>query len=515
MPVTHTSPRVGSVPVDSQTENEVVELPPGAEVLDGPIARVTHDGSRALKVFQPGYEPQVEVEVEHPRIGKCRFAGRTPDGAYVVESRFHDAGSLAAKVSSESKRSWHEALRLAIRLAGAVEALHRAGIAHGGIKPTNVLFADSGDDILLVDTGHGAWVAAAAGTRTGEIGFFAPEILEGNEPDVASDVYGLGATVHFALSGESPFAPEDGETLMRTMRRIATEDPADLRTLRVPEAFAAALEKAMAKDPADRFASALEFGKALQAVERDQGHSPATPLDLADDPAETVAGGHDAAPVEPAGTPPTRKRSSAKAWVLGSLALVAALALGVLTVLAVASTRHDADAPAATQAPPTAASTPAPTTSTPPSDLELGDLGADRSVFPDIAGYYLVDLGKDSSVTNPDLEGAMFQSSYVAGIKKGDGQGPDVGVLLSLVLQPEYEDDPKALAAVIAAFAPDAPDAESVEIAGVPLVEVTTADSQVLFAWQDQTGLVANVLRGSDRAQLEAFLSTPGVLNPQ
>lgn len=151
-------------------------------------------------------------------------------------------------------------------LAGALETAHRAGIIHRDVKPENVLFSAFGA-AQLVDFGI-ARMASAFETRSGSISttiaHAPPEVVAGQEATVCSDVYSLASVLFFAVSGEAPFSRPGETSLAPLIARIATADPPDLRQHGVPGPLAAALERALAKDPAARPSSAAAFGESLQ-----------------------------------------------------------------------------------------------------------------------------------------------------------------------------------------------------------------------------------------------------------
>lgn len=489
----------------------------------GPVATVyCDDGATAVKVFDTGRGPDAEVPPPHAaiaaEIGRGTLAER--DGARYVSSR-RAARSLAGLVEDTSKRSWHETTGLGVHLAGALEAAHTTGIVHGGVKPTNILMVDVGTEdagaaaARLADFGHGAWRVARSGAGI-DIGFYPPEVLEGAEPDACADVYGLGATLLYALTGTAPFEALGDEPATRRLRRILSDDIPDVRPLRVPDDLAGVIEKAMAKDPGDRFESAAALGEALRDVQREHGHT-VTPLDTGAAGA-TAPAAVDVTTPELTTTPPPPAKSSVRAWALGALVVAALAAVGVVVAIALSTEAPEpGDSVAGTLAPPTAASTP-PTTAQPvpgadPARAGAGpagaDTGADASVFVDVDGYELTDVAADSVMSDPALAASIFQKANVATVRSGDGR--DVGIFVVLVLQEAIADDPETLIKILTALAPDPPQpAEEVTIGGQPMVVTSTPDGQTLIAAQDPTGMIVGLLRGSDRASMEAFMTALG-----
>jgi serine/threonine-protein kinase PknK len=159
-------------------------------------------------------------------------------------------------------------LKLGVKIVGALETAHRLQILHRDVKPANILLTDYGEP-ALTDFGI-AHIAGgfktATGTFTGSPAFTAPEILSGDPPSVASDVYGLGATLFCALTGHAAYERRSGEQVVTQFLRIATEPVPDLRDSGIPDDVSAAIEKAMFRDPACR-PSAVELGEELQRVQ--------------------------------------------------------------------------------------------------------------------------------------------------------------------------------------------------------------------------------------------------------
>jgi serine/threonine-protein kinase PknK len=160
-----------------------------------------------------------------------------------------------------------------VKLAGALEAAHQAGTLHRDVKPGNILLTDYGEP-QLTDFGIARIAGGfetATGVITGSPAFTAPEVLEGASPTAASDVYSLGATLFCTVTGHAAFERRRGEQVVAQFLRITSQPIPDLRTQGLPADMAAIIERAMARDPADRPATAAEFGDELREIQRCNG----------------------------------------------------------------------------------------------------------------------------------------------------------------------------------------------------------------------------------------------------
>jgi ATP/maltotriose-dependent transcriptional regulator MalT len=206
----------------------------------------------------------------HPNIVNVLEIGATASGRPFIVMQYHPHGTLDSVIRKHGLLDPHATMRIGIKMAGALETAHRADILHRDVKPANILFTEYGEP-ELTDFGI-ARMAGGFETRGGLIAgtpaFTAPEVLSGAEPTVASDLYGLGATLFCALTGHAVFERQSGESMIAQFVRLSSELVPDLQELDIPEALSRAVEQAMARDPADRPASAGEFGAELAEIGR-------------------------------------------------------------------------------------------------------------------------------------------------------------------------------------------------------------------------------------------------------
>ncbi|WP_407929758.1 serine/threonine-protein kinase [Leifsonia xyli] len=178
-----------------------------------------------------------------------------------------------------------EALAVGVRIASAVETTHRAGVLHRDIKPSNILSTAYGHPVLS-DFGIAATLteSAVSGALGLSIPWSAPEVLlDETSGTIASEVWSLGATIYSLIAGRSPFELTDKDnTSAELIQRITKGQPQPIDRPDMPPQLEQVLLRAMAKRPAQRQRSALEFARELQMVEAELGLLP-TPIEVAMD----------------------------------------------------------------------------------------------------------------------------------------------------------------------------------------------------------------------------------------
>ncbi len=264
----------------------------------------------------------------HPNIVPVYAAGYTDTGHAYLLMPYLTAGSLQDRLDHDGRLPWQDVVRIGARIAGALEAAHRADVLHRDIKPANILVSAYGEP-MLADFG----IAQVEGARTqtssitASIAHAAPELLSGRAPSVASDVYALGSTMYALLTGLPAFSRITDDSIIAVFNRIASEPVPDLRWTGVPSGLAAIIERAMAKDPTARHPSAADLARALAALD------PSAPVDTA----ATGAGPVTSAAAYPGG-PPLDDTSAPGAWAADSwTADTAATGAGMAQVVPPAS----------------------------------------------------------------------------------------------------------------------------------------------------------------------------------
>jgi serine/threonine-protein kinase PknK len=230
----------------------------------------------------------------HPNIVNILQVGATASGRPYIVLPYHPQDSLDARIRRDGPLTLEQVLRLGVKMAGAVETAHRLGILHRDVKPANILLTDYGEP-ELADFGIAhitGGFQTATGAVTGSPAYTAPEVLAGDPPSPAADVYGLGATLFSALTGHAAFERHSGEQVVAQFLRITSQPVPDLREQGIPEDVSDTIARAMSHEPGQRPAGAADFGEELRGLQRDHGF----PVDEMALRAEPAAQGNDRQP---------------------------------------------------------------------------------------------------------------------------------------------------------------------------------------------------------------------------
>jgi len=237
-----------------------------------------HERDVAIKVLHPDLgaalggerflsEIRTTARLQHPHILPLLDSGDA-DGLLYYVMPLVTGETLRARLERERQLPIADALRIAREVASALDYAHRQGVIHRDIKPENILLHDG--SALVADFGIALAVQTAGGARMTQTGlslgtpqYMSPEQAMGERIiDARSDVYALGAVLYEMLAGDAPFI---GSSVQAIVAKVLSEKPTPIHTLRdtVPLAIEQAVGTALAKLPADRFASAAEFATAL------------------------------------------------------------------------------------------------------------------------------------------------------------------------------------------------------------------------------------------------------------
>jgi serine/threonine protein kinase/Flp pilus assembly protein TadD len=215
-------------------------------------------------------EARAIAALNHPHICALYDVG-SADGIDFLVMEYLDGETLAARL----QRGWlsmANALEYASQIATALDAAHRAGIVHRDFKPANVMLTPGG--AKLVDFGIAKQLSRIVATESRETGadltapgiilgtphYMAPELIEGNDADVRTDIYAFGLVFYEMLAGKK------ASTLPQPVTRLRTD---------APEAVDEIIARCLAEDPDQRWQSAASLLEELQRLEEGRGHNPA------------------------------------------------------------------------------------------------------------------------------------------------------------------------------------------------------------------------------------------------
>jgi serine/threonine-protein kinase len=258
------------------------ELGRGGMALVFVAQDLKHHRQVAVKVLKPELaaslgaerflrEIETTANLRHPHILPLYDSGEIGGALYYVMPLV-EGESLRERLAREGPLPVDDAVRIAHEVAGALSYAHSRGIVHRDIKPENILL-ESGHAVVT-DFGIARAVRAAgnesltgAGISLGTPAYMSPEQAAGDlEIDGRSDLYSLGCVLYEMLAGTPPFT---GPTAPSVIKQHMVTQPRPIANLRpaVPARVTAALERSLAKNPADRFALVSQFADALFAAE--------------------------------------------------------------------------------------------------------------------------------------------------------------------------------------------------------------------------------------------------------
>ena len=211
-------------------------------------------------------EREVLAGLSHPHLLRVHRAGSAKGRLFVVMELL-PGGTLADRLSAGLPRA--EGVDLVLQAADGVAALHRAGLVHRDVKPTNLLL-DAHGRVKVADLGLVAGADLDTLTKskelTGTPAYLAPELFRGGSQRApTSDVYSLGVLLFEVLTGEPPHSGENVLALLHARHAEPDPDPAR-RVANLPGPLVAVCRQAMAGDPAKRFPDAGAFAEALRAA---------------------------------------------------------------------------------------------------------------------------------------------------------------------------------------------------------------------------------------------------------
>lgn len=240
---------------------------------------VRHSRSVALKVLDPELgavlgpdrflsEIRVTANLQHPNLLPLFDSGQA-DGLLFYVMPFVEGESLRSRLEREKQLPVDDAVRIAMSVASALDYAHRHGVIHRDLKPENILLHEG--QPVVADFGIALAVSNAGGARITQTGlslgtpqYMSPEQATGDRAiDGRTDIYSLAAVLYEMLTGDPPHM---GSTAQAVIAKVLTDRPRSVHAVRpsVPAGVSAAIDRALEKLPADRFATAHDFAEALR-----------------------------------------------------------------------------------------------------------------------------------------------------------------------------------------------------------------------------------------------------------
>ncbi|MFG1684111.1 protein kinase [Nonomuraea sp. NPDC049269] len=211
----------------------------------------------------------------HPNVVTVFDTGVTRSGKPYIAMDFFENGSLRDKVRNEGPLRVPDVLRAGVKLAGALAAVHEAGVLHGDIKPQNILISRYGEP-AVADFGVARVVDSSEISATAQAFtplHAAPEVLTGQPHSASSDIYSLGSTLYHLLAGQPAFHSPTDPSIAPLMYRVLSAEPPPINRADVPPVVFEMVLRAMAKQPDVRYGSAREFAQRLREVQAELGLS--------------------------------------------------------------------------------------------------------------------------------------------------------------------------------------------------------------------------------------------------
>ncbi len=257
---------------------DLVEVARGG---DGVVYRAWQDGPGrhvAIKVLlldEPAAVRRFNREVritmalgrQHPHIVGVLDSGTTAGGQPYLVMEFYDLGSLHDQLRASGPLPVETVVGAGRAVADALSFAHGQGVLHGDVKPQNILVRPT--SYVLADFGLARRVVAEHSPPDWfSYRHAAPQVLDGEPPTAADDVYSLGSTLHALLDGRPPFADDDpaADTALAYLRRARTGTPRPLARPDIPAGLAAIVHRCLARSRADRYPDAAAVRDALGSL---------------------------------------------------------------------------------------------------------------------------------------------------------------------------------------------------------------------------------------------------------
>jgi serine/threonine-protein kinase len=228
-------------------------------------------------------EAETAGRLNHPHIVTIFDAGEEHDLAYIA-MEFLKGKDLAPFIKPDNLLPLPKVMSIIARVAEALSYAHNNNVVHRDIKPANIMYELESDTVKVTDFGI-ARITDSSKTKTGMVlgtpSYMSPEQLSGKKIQGSSDLFSLGVTLYQMSCGHLPFK---GDSMAQLMFKIANEPHVDILTLSpaLPPCLVDIINKALAKQPEDRYPTGNEFAQAIRACMADPGAQAAVKAEIAD-----------------------------------------------------------------------------------------------------------------------------------------------------------------------------------------------------------------------------------------
>ncbi len=230
-------------------------------------------GERAERDVRFRREARAALSLDHPNIAKVEEIGEHEGRPFLVMP-LYEGETLKKRLDRAEEVApmpLSEIVSIAAQLASALETAHSAGIVHRDLKPANLMLTRGGR-LKLLDFGLALWEGSSRLTDTGgavgTLTYMAPEQLRGEDVDARADLWAFGTVLYEMLTGRPPFLRNPHHSLQEQMQAVLEQEPPSLRETRpdTPAVLTRIIERCLAKNPADRYATAVEIVNELQGA---------------------------------------------------------------------------------------------------------------------------------------------------------------------------------------------------------------------------------------------------------
>ena len=255
----------GGMSVVFKAKHKMTDQGVALKILPPELAAHSQVKSRFLE------EAKALAALDHPNIVHLYNFGQE-NGSFVLAMQYVQGQTWERLILENKRLDWKVSSRIAIDVLKALEYAHEHGVIHRDMKPSNVLVRQSDGAATVMDFGIAKMQQSTRLTATGQtmgtVRYMSPEQVRGQEVDLRTDIYSLGATMYESLVGDTPF---DGQTHFEIMTKHLSEAPKPPSTVGVdlPRIVEDAVMRALAKRATDRFESARDMRKILESALRE------------------------------------------------------------------------------------------------------------------------------------------------------------------------------------------------------------------------------------------------------